>query len=323
MDHPRERSVRRRDTSFMSDGARCAAWLYSAGASASTTCIVMAHGFGATRHYGLEPYAQRFALHGHDVLVFDYRHLGESEGEPRGLIKVARQHADWRAAIAHARSRGHRRIVLWGTSFSGGHVLQLAADDRDVCGVIAQVPHVSGMTTSRAAPLRVLPGLVVAIALDALFRLFGRRYFIPAFGREGRVAALSTPGAYDALLRMLPRRADGREDPTWRAYLDRHNRVASLALVEALTYSPGRRAAEISCPVLIQAGRRDRTTPFAAARAAAARVPDCEFRAHDFDHFDVYLEPAFETVVGEQLAFLRRRIGHGPRLICADTEASG
>ena len=66
--------------------------------------------------------------------MFDYRHFGDSGGEPRLLIDIGRQHDDWRAAIAYARApRGGRRRAdrALGTSFSGGHVIELAADGDD------------------------------------------------------------------------------------------------------------------------------------------------------------------------------------------------
>jgi hypothetical protein len=58
--------------------------------------------------------------------VFDYRHFGASDGQPRQLIDIAGQLDDYRAAICFARSlRGvnAKRIALWGTSLSGGHVI--------------------------------------------------------------------------------------------------------------------------------------------------------------------------------------------------------
>jgi len=59
-----------------------------------------------------------FAVH-----VFDYRHFGASTGEPRQLLDIGRQHDDYRAVIAWARQLDGidpDRIVLWGSSFSGG-----------------------------------------------------------------------------------------------------------------------------------------------------------------------------------------------------------
>lgn len=285
----------------MSGGARCAAWLYADSAEPSGTCIVMAHGFGGTRHYGLDAYAQAFQAAGYDVLLFDYRHFGESEGEPRGLLKVSLQHEDWRAAIAHARSLGYKRLVLWGSSFAGAHVLHLAAERDDLAGVIAQVPHISGLATSLAVPLGKLPHVAGAVFTDAALCLFGKRHMIQAFAPVGSFGAMSTPGAYEALVAMLP-------GPEWRAYFDEHNRVTALSMLEALFYSPGKRAAQIRCPVLLQAGRRDRTTPFQPAARAARQIADCEFRAHECDHFDVYLGSCFDAVIAEQIDFLQRRI---------------
>jgi dienelactone hydrolase len=63
--------------------------------------------------------------------------------------------ADWRAALRHVRAQlttriDIARIALWGTSFSGGHVLSTAAAIDGVACCIAQVPFVgvSGVTLS-------------------------------------------------------------------------------------------------------------------------------------------------------------------------------
>ena len=93
-------------------------------------CIVLAHGFGALKEGRLDAYAERFAAAGYAALVFDYRHFGESEGEPRQLLDVRRQHEDWHAAVAFARGADGvdpERVALWGSSFSGGHVIHVAA----------------------------------------------------------------------------------------------------------------------------------------------------------------------------------------------------
>ena len=80
----------------------------------------MAHGFGGTRAARLDAFAERFADAGLAALVFDYRHFGDSGGEPRQLLDIGKQHDDWRAALAFARTaprgrhRAHRRV---------GHVL--------------------------------------------------------------------------------------------------------------------------------------------------------------------------------------------------------
>src|SRR5439155_26999751 len=101
----------------------------------------------------LVEFAPRFAAAGIATFVFDCRHFGDSDGEPRHLLSIRRQLADWRAAIASVRMVDvvdAGRIALWGTSFSGGHVLTIAAHNRGILAVVAQSPHVgrcSGLPT--------------------------------------------------------------------------------------------------------------------------------------------------------------------------------
>ncbi|HEX3318091.1 MAG TPA: alpha/beta hydrolase, partial [Solirubrobacteraceae bacterium] len=116
------------DVRFESGGERCAAWLLRGEGDAFARagrrpCVVMAAGFGGTRDSGLLPFAQAYAAAGLDVLVFDYRTFGDSTGEPRNLIHWGRHRDDYHAAIAFARGLAgvdDDRIVLWGTSYSGG-----------------------------------------------------------------------------------------------------------------------------------------------------------------------------------------------------------
>src|SRR5512139_822290 len=111
----------RADVVFDSHGTPCRAWHYVPdGAAAAHPCVVMAHGFGGTRDASLEPYALRFAAAGMHVLLFDYRHFGASDGEPRQLLSVKRQLQDYAAAVAFARSLpgvDAARVAVWGTSF--------------------------------------------------------------------------------------------------------------------------------------------------------------------------------------------------------------
>jgi len=53
----------------------------------------------------LDAYAERSAATGFAALVFDYRHFGASSGEPRQLLDINRQLADWAGAVAFISSR--------------------------------------------------------------------------------------------------------------------------------------------------------------------------------------------------------------------------
>src|SRR5688572_30315455 len=146
----------RQDITFVSGGKRCAAWLYLPdGATEPAPCVVMAHGFGGTRSDAVPAFAERFVEAGLAALVFDYRHFGDSEGEPRQLLDIARQHEDYRAAIAYVRSREEvdaARVALFGSSFSGGHVVHLAARDPSIAAVVSQVPFMDGLLQTRRFP---------------------------------------------------------------------------------------------------------------------------------------------------------------------------
>ena len=106
--------MNREDVRFRSVDAECAGWLYRpADAEDDVPCVVLAHGFGGVKEARLDAYAERFADAGYAALVFDYRHHGDSAGEPRLLIDVGRQHDDWRAAIAHARGLDGADWASW------------------------------------------------------------------------------------------------------------------------------------------------------------------------------------------------------------------
>src|SRR5579883_2393041 len=144
-----ERSLNmRQDIEFNAEGTTLRGWLYlpDAGQRPFPT-IVMAHGFSAVKEMYLDSYAEAFAKAGLAALVFDNRNFGASDGEPRQEIDPWAQVRDYRHAITYARTRpevDRERIGIWGSSYSGGHVLVVGAIDRRVKCVVSQVPLVSG-----------------------------------------------------------------------------------------------------------------------------------------------------------------------------------
>jgi dienelactone hydrolase len=125
----------------------------------------LAHGFAAFRELRLDAYAARFAQAGYAALVFDYRNWGASDGQPRRVLDIGNQHADWRAAVAYARTLDGvdtSRVAGWGSSFGGGHVLGLAAHDRALAAAIVQVPHVLGPASAFAQSPKLIARLVIA-----------------------------------------------------------------------------------------------------------------------------------------------------------------
>ena len=266
----------------------------------------MAHGFGHTRDSGLRPYAERFAAEGADVLLFDYRTFGDSEGEPRQLVDWRRHRADYHAAIACARGLDGvdpERIVLWGTSYSGGHVVAVAAADGRVAAVISQVPATDGLAAvleiGRYAGLLPLARVTALGVRDAVRGLLGREPLrLPIVGPPGTLAAMTTPDAQPG--------SEAVQGPTFR------NEYCARAVLAATLNRPVTRAGELPCPVLFQIADRDTVAPPAAVEKAARKAAGrAEVRRYACGHFDVYVGEWFERSAGDQLQFLRRHLAAG------------
>jgi fermentation-respiration switch protein FrsA (DUF1100 family) len=294
-------SAPREDVRFPSGGETLAGWLFRpTDGGEDVPVVVMAHGFGALKEGRLDAYAQRFAAAGLAALVFDYRHFGESSGEPRNLLDIGRQRDDWRAAIAHARGLDGidpERIALWGSSFSGGHVIAVGSGDDRVAAIVAQVPHTDGVANLRSAGTANAARLTVAGLIDLAEALVGRGpHYMPIVGPPGTLAAMNSPDAEPGYSGLYP---DGFE---WR------NEVAARIGLRIATDSPGKRAGAVRCPLLVQVGKRDVVTPPEPAIAAARRAPHGELVEYDLGHFDVYVGEPFERVVTDQLEFLGRHL---------------
>jgi uncharacterized protein len=138
----------RRDIEFSAEGTTLRGWLYTPErAKGPVPTVVMAHGFSAVKEMYLDRFAEVFSEAGLAALVYDNRNFGASDGQPRQEIDPWHQVRDYRHAITWASARpeiDESRIGVWGSSYSGGHVLTVAAIDRRVKCVVSQVPLVSG-----------------------------------------------------------------------------------------------------------------------------------------------------------------------------------
>jgi fermentation-respiration switch protein FrsA (DUF1100 family) len=291
----------REDTTFDSHGTSCAAWLYRPDGVERPPIIVMGHGFAAIRALRLAAYAERFAEAGFAVVVFDYRGWGDSPGEPRRVLNIGAQQDDWQAALAYARGLDGvdgGRVVAWGSSFGAGHVLSLAAEDRNLAAIVAQVPHVNGPASVRANSPVMVTRLAVAGLYDQLGGALGRRpYRVPAMAVPGKLGMMSSPDAVGITERLA---GDRYEE------LLPENDVAARVALRVPFYSPGRVAAKITAPALLQLAKLDEITPYGVALKAAKRIPKGEVLSYDCGHFDPYVDPLFDTVVSDQVDFLKR-----------------
>ena len=138
----------RTDIEFDAEGVTLRGWLYVPDdADGPLPIVVMAHGYSAVKEMFLDAYAERFAEAGVAALVFDNRNFGASDGEPRQEIDPWAQVRDYRHAISFARQLqgvDPDRVGIWGSSYSGAHVIVVGAIDRRVRAVVPQVPMISG-----------------------------------------------------------------------------------------------------------------------------------------------------------------------------------
>lgn len=292
--------MERRDVTFDSNGTPCAAWLYRPEAGGHVPCVVLAHGFAAVRELRLGAYAERFAACGLAALAFDYRHFDGSGGEPRQLIDIDRQLEDWRSAVAYARRLDGvdpRRIALWGSSFAGGHVVAVAADDDRIAAVVSQVPFTDGRSALVAAGLRHSLRLGLAGLRDEVRARCGRSpYYLPAVGPPGSLAAMTAPGVEEGVRAMAP------------PGFEMDNRYTPRVALRIGRYNPYGRLEEVRCPVLVCVCEHDETTPPGRAIAAAERAPNAELVRYPIRHFEVYVGDGFERAVRDQTRFLTRHL---------------
>ena len=298
---PETVSIVRTDVRFRSGEAECAGVFVRPDTTEDAPCIVFAHGFGAVKEGGPLRMAERFAAEGFAGLAFDYRYFGESGGEPRQLLSVNRQLEDWRAAIAYARTLegvDPARIGIWGSSYSGGHVIALAADDHSIGAVISQAPHVDGVKTLMNLGPAQQAKLTVAGLRDAAAGVLGREpKRIAIVGPPGSTGAMTTPDAEPGYGAMYDEGFEWQNEFTPR-----------VALTMPLN-SPGRRAGEIQCPILVQVCSDDAITPPGPAIEAAARAPKSELITYaGVGHFDIYRGETLERAAADQLEFLNRHL---------------
>ena len=120
--------------------------------------VVMGGGWCYVKELIMPEYAQFFVRDGVAALIFDYRHLGASDGEPRQHIDPWKQISDYRSAVDAVSYRDDlrpdidpERIAVWGISYSGGHVLAVGALDPRVKCVVSQIPIIEGWYNSMRA----------------------------------------------------------------------------------------------------------------------------------------------------------------------------
>ena len=190
---------------FLSDNVRLTAqWVWATENKGGTEgrklpTVILAPGWGATAASARED-AVDLARAGYLVMLFDYRGWGDSDGrvmltserpaaggaftapvrELRGYIDPWEQVEDWFNAVSYAAtdpSVDPGRIGVLGSDLSGGHVIDVAANDPRVKALVSQVTRAD---LRPYKPYEPNPARVVADANAASSRLAAGQTPYPA-----------------------------------------------------------------------------------------------------------------------------------------------
>lgn len=283
----------RKDIEFKTqDGVILRGWYYLPdGMSNSVPVIIMAHGYSAVKEMYLDSFAEVFCTAGFSVLVYDNRNLGASDGEPKQEIDPWRQINDYRDAITFAGSLPEvdkERIGVWGSSYSGGHVIVVAALDRRVKCVVSQVPLISGLRNARRLIRSDLfAGVRANFDADRESRYAGNPpAMIKVVAEEpGEPCALPTDDSSEFMLNTHRLRA-----PSWR------NEVTLKSVEMFIEYEPGIYIPNISpTPFLLVVAGGDHLVPVDIACGAFEQALEPKkLLILPGGHFDAYTGEAFK-----------------------------
>jgi hypothetical protein len=268
------------------DGVTLRGWHYTPDGRGPWPTIVMAHGFSAVKEMYLDRFAEAFAAAGLAALVFDNRNFGASDGAPRQEIDPWQQINDYRDAISFAETLPETapgRLGVWGSSYSGAHVLALGAIDRRIGCVVSQVPLISGHRNGRRLIRADQVAPVLAMCADDRRRRYAGEApaTIPVVAPDAATpAVLPTPDSYQWFTDTCAARA-----PAWR------NEVTLRSVELFLGYEPGAYIAQISpTPLMLVVALGDHLTVADEALAAYERaLQPKRLVTLKGGHFDAYV----------------------------------
>ena len=253
----------------------------------------MAHGYNCLKEFYLDEYAETIASAGFVVVAYDHRNFGDSDGEPRQELDPWTQVRDYRHAITYAQSLDRvdpHRVGIWGTSYAGGHVLVVAAIDRRVKCVVAQVPTISGWeSTLRRTPPQALADQRQAFDADRLERFRGGAPKMVPMVVEPSESGLASHASFDAWS-FFTGRLSPPEDQ-WR-FAKWSNEITLRSLELYSEYEPGSFVGRIApTPLLMVVGDSDVVCPTDLTLAAfnEAREPK-RLDLYPGGHFSAYTD---------------------------------
>ena len=281
--------------------------------------IIMAHGLGYSADCGLPAFAETLQEAGYSVLTVDYAGFGTSDGYPRHRVIPERQIRDLQAAVDMVSVYGAdqlgvdpSRIILWGSSLSGGHVASVSATKTipSIRAVISMVPHFgsaaeSVIGTVAADPVPSIVGLLqVLVALVRCgFELLtlGTPWYVPLVGPPGSHALMQNSGDEEGYLAITPQNGG---EYGWK------NAITVDSILYLLPYRPlNRRLENIQAACLLIVAEKDSLCPATFATKAARRIPKAQLEIlPGAGHFDVYVGELRNRTLAKMIDFLHKHV---------------
>ncbi len=295
------KSIVREEVVFPCGQDECHGIIYRPAGASGLPGLVMGMGFGMVKDAHADTYGPVLAGEGLAVLAFDYRRFGRSGGTPRQALYPDDQVADYRCALAYLQSQPYvdgEKMCVWGTSYSGGHVLTLLAfpTHNVKCGV-AQVPSFY----SYKSALKLLGSLepVLSAVSDGISGACGGSpEYVPIVSRDGQ-GLLTSDEAINYYLKVA------ETVPSFE------NRITADSLPRILAYNPGYYAELVTRPLMVVLALRDRTVPVEDARIVASRVRGpVELVEVDSGHFDIYEEPLASELARREARWILETLGY-------------
>jgi fermentation-respiration switch protein FrsA (DUF1100 family) len=283
--------IEKKDVQFESGDSFAAGWFFlpdRARSGERVPAVAMAHGVGFVKEMYIEPFARRFAEAGIAALLFDYRFLGASGGQPRQRVFPRDQMEDYRSALTWLSMQPEidaERLGVWGTSFSGGHVLHVAAYDPRVKAVVSQVGAMDSYVITRAAlgPEQFAAVEQLTVAERIRHATEGGEQYVPSAALPGQGFAFQVNReTYE-----FGHEAQATVAPSYR------NEVTMSSLEAILEHAPARSIELIAPrPLLMILTRSDEVSPPDTIRAAFSRAGEPK-RLLELEggHYSLYRDP--------------------------------
>jgi dienelactone hydrolase len=338
-----------KEIEFQSEGITCRGLFVRPNNNAKTApLIILSHGLGGVYEMRLDAFARRFAEAGYAALTFDYRFFGRSDGHPRHWLVKEQQQQDIENAISFGRTLegvDPKRIILWGTSLAGGHMIDVSSRRKDISATIIQGPFTDGIASALAISIPSVIQVVLFAIADAFSRVIRRKpVLIPLAGTYGTPALMTNKDVVQSVLKLFPHgsKFSKQLSSLFRTFAaktiklgenistseveDKYpianfcgsvifpsgtvliSGVSAIFGIKIVFWSPWKNLSKLSAPMLVCVCEHDSVAPAKQTIKHASKVSLCDVKVYPYGHFDIYTDEPFEVMVKDQLAFLNKKV---------------